>query len=403
MPPESRRVIERIPDFDVLYEDIEKGGQIVKEKLNLAGFKRVKLVYHASIGEVIPESYEIQVNEDTVAFIYKPNACFSYNIVNLDKQRIKVASIDTMLFLCYSFYYSNQPYYFRERILCTIKILSDVEIQNRLNQKGLLKRFSTECIGEHLSFMQIKEQKALKFKELVKRRHTREYSEWFLKYNPLLHSRPAFMRKRRPRFERVRSSLKKTRRNRPPFLNTRRWRNRGVGVAVRRDAMSREPNVSPTPPSFVKKTDKGWGRRGNQGFSTDDRNGMNENSEIDNQYDTIEEYSRRDTPFPVLKYKKIDNRERKDQPNYQRKHRYNNNGHYGEEENIGEPKGRNAEELERETNADELEIDELKKHDHKKRRKHKKQTNSYGRKMFDLQRLLGYRGRKTKKTRKGFF
>jgi len=130
---------------------------------------------------------------------------------------------------------------------------------------------------------------------------------------------------------------------------------------------------------------------------------MNENSEIDNQYDTIEEYSRRDTPFPVLKYKKIDNRERKDQPNYQRKHRYNNNGHYGEEENIGEPKGRNAEELERETNADELEIDELKKHDHKKRRKHKKQTNSYGRKMFDLQRLLGYRGRKTKKTRKGFF
>jgi len=260
MPAKNRRIIEQIPDFDVLYEDIEKAAQIVKEKLLLAGFKRVQVIYHDVIGEVIPESYEIKVNEDTVAFIYKPNACFSYNIVNLDKHQVKVASIDTMLFFCYSFYYSSQPYYFRERILCTIKILSDVEIQNRLNQKGLLKRFSTKCIGEHMNMMEMKEEKSKKFKELVMRRNTREYHEWFLKYNPLLHPRPAFMKKRRVRFERVRSSLKGRHLTRGAVHTTRRKQTRSIQdslfltpiihdkrpypVTVKQDATERESPVS---------------------------------------------------------------------------------------------------------------------------------------------------------------
>ena len=216
MPVGSRKIIDKIPDFDVLYDDIVKGSQLVKEKLNLAGFKRVKLIHHENIGEIIPESYEIQVNNDTVAFIYKPNACYSYNIVHLNKQQIKVASIDTMLFFCYTFYYSSKPYHFRDRNLCIIKILFEVELENRLNQKGLLKRFSIECIGSQMNIAEIKEEKAKKFKKLFNKRDTREYSVWFLKYNPLFNKRPAFM-KRRIKYKKVRFSLKSPRYR---YLNT---------------------------------------------------------------------------------------------------------------------------------------------------------------------------------------
>lgn len=210
MPASSRKIIEKIPDFEVLYDDIAKGSQLVKERLQMAGFKRVKIIHHEMVDEIIPESYEIQVNNDTVAFIYKPNACYSYNIVNLNKQQIKVASIDTMLFFCYTFYYSSEPYHSRDKNMCIIKALFKVEEENRLNQKGLLKRFSIECIGNQKNFAEIKEEKTKKFKELFHKRHTREYSVWFLKYNPVFQPRPAFMR-HRDKYKKVRFSLKKPR------------------------------------------------------------------------------------------------------------------------------------------------------------------------------------------------
>ena len=210
MPASSRKIIEKIPDFEVLYDDIAKGSQLLKERLHAAGFKRVKIIHHEMVDEIIPESYEIQVNNDTVAFIYKPNACYSYNIVNLNKQQIKVASIDTMLFFCYTFYYSSEPYHSRDKNMCIINALFKVEEENRLNQKGLLKRFSVECIGSQKNFAEIKEEKSKKFKELFRKRHTREYSVWFLKYNPVFQPRPAFMR-HRDKYKKVRFSLKKPR------------------------------------------------------------------------------------------------------------------------------------------------------------------------------------------------
>ena len=40
--------------------------------------------------------YEIIVNGDTLAFIFEPLACHSYNILKTSKGNIKIASIDTM-------------------------------------------------------------------------------------------------------------------------------------------------------------------------------------------------------------------------------------------------------------------------------------------------------------------
>ena len=85
-----------------------------------------------------------------------------------------------------SFLYTNREYYneFSERILCMSKFLFDVQQKNRLEQKGLLKRFSIICYGHQESVEEMRAQKAKKFKELQTKRGTREYEEFFLNYKP---------------------------------------------------------------------------------------------------------------------------------------------------------------------------------------------------------------------------
>jgi hypothetical protein len=65
-----------------------------------------------------------------------------------------------------------------------IHFLFSVENKNRLEQKGLLKRFTTTCIGKQPSLMDIRAEKSLKFIELGSMKGTKEYDMWFLKYNP---------------------------------------------------------------------------------------------------------------------------------------------------------------------------------------------------------------------------
>ena len=60
----------------------------------------------------------------------------------------------------------------------------NVQQKNRINQKGLLKRFSIDCYGKQQSLEDIRSVKAEKFKELNSKRGTDEYNEWFLNYRP---------------------------------------------------------------------------------------------------------------------------------------------------------------------------------------------------------------------------
>jgi hypothetical protein len=157
---------------------------ILRERLADNGFKNIEEIVHEEVGEIIPERIEIRVGKETVAIIYQPIACHNYNTITIGTQEINVATIDTMLSFYLAFIYSDNYSYFKDRILCMAKYLFYVEEQNRLEQKGLLKRFSIKCIGKQPSLEEIRSEKALKFKELAKKRGTEEYEMWFLKYNP---------------------------------------------------------------------------------------------------------------------------------------------------------------------------------------------------------------------------
>lgn len=173
-----------IPDFDVISEEPDRCAILVMEKLLKNGYKRVRHIVHEEVGEIIPKHIEIRVGKETLAFIYYPVACHNYNKIYMKNREIKVATIDTILSFYLAFYYSNKPYYYRDRILCMAKFLFDLEQKNRLEQKGILKRFSINCYGEQPTLEAIRAKKAEKYRELKDERDSREFQEWFLNYKP---------------------------------------------------------------------------------------------------------------------------------------------------------------------------------------------------------------------------
>ena len=190
MPKKTKKMLEKIPDFDVLSEDPQRSATIVEERLEDAGFKNIKTIHHDAIGEIIPEHVEIRYNQELLAFIYKPIACHNYNTIKIGRQEINVATIDTTMSFYLAFLYANADYYYKDRILCMAKYLFEVEQKNRLSQRGLLKRFVPKCIGVQETMESIRAKKATKYDELRGKRGTREYEEAFLKYVPLEKEKP---------------------------------------------------------------------------------------------------------------------------------------------------------------------------------------------------------------------
>jgi hypothetical protein len=186
MPKHLRKKLEKVADFDVLSNEAETTADIVKERLKDIGINNIKIIKREAVGDVIPIHYEIKVGNDSIAFIYQPIACHSYNVLILSKQKVKIATIDTMLSFYLAFLYADRPYYnqFLDRILCMSKFLFDVQQKNRLEQKGLLKRFSINCYGHQESLEEMRSHKAAKYRELKKQTNKDEYNEWFLSYKP---------------------------------------------------------------------------------------------------------------------------------------------------------------------------------------------------------------------------
>jgi hypothetical protein len=108
-------------------------------------------------------------------------------VINVHGSKVKIATIDTMLSFYLAFIYTNRPYYqqFFDRIICMSQFLFEVQQKNRLAQKGLLKRFSINCIGHHKTVEEIRAAKTDKFAELKNNKKDPEYEEWFLRYRPL--------------------------------------------------------------------------------------------------------------------------------------------------------------------------------------------------------------------------
>ena len=186
MTQSQKRIVRSIPDFDVLSEDVELTCSMIQDRLQQEGATQVSVVSHEEVGEIIPAHSEIKVGKDTVAFVYHPIACHSYNTLELQGKTVRIATIDTMLNFYLAFLYGNNSDYegHNDRMLCMSQFLFDVEQKNRLAQKGLLKRFSMTCYGNQPTLESIRADKAKKFEELKNKRDSDAYQRLFLKYHP---------------------------------------------------------------------------------------------------------------------------------------------------------------------------------------------------------------------------
>ena len=174
-----------IPDFDVLAADPATTANIIKTQLKAEGIKNIKIKKHDGVGEIIAPHYDVRINGETVAFIYKPLACHSYNIITKRGYKIRVATLDTMLSFYLAFLYVNRPYYDPQRILCMSHYLFKVQQRHRLQQKGLLKRFSIDCYGDEMHTKEkVRAEKTKKYNELKDKRGTAEWDYYFLNYKP---------------------------------------------------------------------------------------------------------------------------------------------------------------------------------------------------------------------------
>merc|ERR1712127_60104 len=180
----KKKKIPKIPDFDVLSEDPKAAARILKERLEDSGIKRVTIKEKKGVGEIIAPHYEITVGPESVVFIYEPFPCHSYNIINIKGRNIRIATLDTMLSFYLAFIYANRPYYNENRILCMSQFLFKVQQKNRLRQNGILRRFSMECYGKQGTLETMRQEKAEKFKELKKKKGTKDYEWYFLRYIP---------------------------------------------------------------------------------------------------------------------------------------------------------------------------------------------------------------------------
>jgi hypothetical protein len=186
MPAAEKRNVEHIPDFDVLVEDPEHTASVFKKRLMEQGFRNIRTVVHTAIGEVIPYHVQVVVGGDTIAVLYKPLSCHSYNTIQVDQKEVRVATIDTMLSIYLAFIYGNKPYFNKDRIMCMAMYLFNVQQKNRLTQKGLLKRFSLSCYGNQETLEEIRAEKAAKFNQLKTKKNDPTYDYWFLRYKPLV-------------------------------------------------------------------------------------------------------------------------------------------------------------------------------------------------------------------------
>ena len=220
MPLAEKKVLKHIPDFDVLSTDAKQTAEDVKKELKKNGFHNIKINKKDALWKIIPVHYEIVLESDIVCVIYETIACHSYNTIKEDNETIKVASIETMFNFLFAFLFKDDKYYDHIRIMCMAEFLFQVQQKNRLKQKGLLKRFSTNCYGTQITPEKLREIKSEKFIELQDKKGSKEYEKYFIRYNPLeLSEKKKNETKRRKRMEFKNSDKDKDKKHKKTLKN----------------------------------------------------------------------------------------------------------------------------------------------------------------------------------------
>lgn len=160
--------------FDIISTHAEKLGIKCANKLN------VNIIEHQEVDGYIGKRYELNVDGVNVANIYEPIACYNYNTIVKNGKKINIATTDTMLSFYLMFLYTN--YLDKSnQIVCLCQYLINIQ---KLQQKGILKRFTLNCIGTQKTQRDVFIEKDKLYKKYKNRKNTQIFKETFFRYSP---------------------------------------------------------------------------------------------------------------------------------------------------------------------------------------------------------------------------
>jgi len=233
----ERAPLKTVPDFDVFSIDPMKSALIVQDALKRHGIRRVTLQKEDAIQDFVPAHVRIYVGDDVVAIIHEPIGCHNYNEVEMKESGqtrakvVRIATIDTMLNMYLIFSFSPVFRATKNRLLCMSALLFHVQQENRLKQKGVLKRFVFTCYGKDLTMQEMKQKKNELYSQLKKNRQSEAYRRQFLKYVPAGDDADADTNANAAANNK---SLTQRRRRRPRRTPRRRSEDRGFVLGTRR-------------------------------------------------------------------------------------------------------------------------------------------------------------------------
>lgn len=171
-------------NLEVLSDNPKEIIDEIKIILEKKGFTDINIVEREKIGHIIDIHYEVVVNGKTISILYKSMGCYNYNTIRRSKKEIRIGTMDTILTFLLGAMYTGRNYYDNEKLLCMAQYLFTIQMNNRLKHKGMLKRFSLDCIGYEKTFQEVREEKIKKYRELKHNRDSKEFKELFFRYNP---------------------------------------------------------------------------------------------------------------------------------------------------------------------------------------------------------------------------
>tara|TARA_B110000503_G_scaffold68441_1_gene106865 strand:- start:1320 stop:2570 length:1251 start_codon:yes stop_codon:yes gene_type:complete len=140
-----------------------------------------KLISHTKDYKFINSFYEIEINGQSLLYIFTTNSCQSYNKIKVKGNYYNIASIDTILSIYHAIEYLNESSINIVNILSYCYLLASIHSNNKTN---VLKRFYLPCIGHQNTIEDIRKERDEKYIKYRKNKQSLEYKKWFFKYYP---------------------------------------------------------------------------------------------------------------------------------------------------------------------------------------------------------------------------
>ena len=140
-----------------------------------------QIIAHTKDYKFINSFYEIEINGQSLLYIFTTNSCQSYNTIKVKGHAYNIATIDTILSIYYAIEYLNESSINIVNILSYCYLLESIHSNNKTN---ILKRFYLPCIGHQPTIEDIRKERDEKYVKYRKNKESDEYKKWFFKYYP---------------------------------------------------------------------------------------------------------------------------------------------------------------------------------------------------------------------------